>query len=812
MVKKPAQSSWLFFLRILFVAVFVSVMVIGSLFSLHYGLEEPHLAHPVHVLNPDAAKRGLMPRPAARLESMAVVLPCAQEGQFAVKTVWSIWNTSNPNLLREILVVDDGSQPPLEYTLRDGGLIGEPWSPPVKVLRHEKTIGLIGAKNTGGYAAVSDVIVFLDCHVKPRPGWDEAIVKQMSRHGDHRTVVVPQIGMLNADTWEEIPSNSFHRACFVSWDIDFPWIAAEYVRNDEVPVMSGGLLAISRQWWHETEGYDPEMLGWGGENIDQSLRSWLCGGRIELAEGAIIAHMFRVTDKPQTHAKYHAEGADVGKNKLRAAKAWMGDFVDKVLDNPEFGDFKTGVKTLGNMSHFDRVKEKLQCTDFTHFLDKFHYIYFDSGYIPKEIFQIQEVTTGFCLERQNGPEHGSNPVSLVPCLPTHEEAVMKQQWQLSNARYGKECCSGLMHWNTLQCLDTQGRGSAVNTWECQIDGMNANQRIELTASGELKRDGKECAGPSRRGLGSVSHATRQATDVSVVKLDGGKIRLSVPTKDKAVKACASPGPDSNVIFHTCNDLDHDETFTIASKQTGFEVRDVNGRCLDAAGEGKPILYMCYEEVNPNQIWIIDDDNHLCLAHDRSQFCLHIEWTEDMARKPGSAELKNCGGNDGQKFHQERRDEGGYFLRHPSTDLCLTSGRTADGAAGPSLSLGPCEPNAYWEEKPDSGLKFGASGSCIDTAGGSRPILYPCYTPQVDTQAFSYDAIAQAVRVKGNKAGGKHRAFSQCVDVDPLPPQSVEVKDCSTMRHRGVQWKKLNTIVPHEWKIWQKMQQRHAITA
>ena len=36
----------------------------------------------------------------------------------------------------------------------------------------------------------------------------------------------------------------------------------------------------SRAWWNETEGYDKQMQGWGGENIDQSLRIWLCGGEI----------------------------------------------------------------------------------------------------------------------------------------------------------------------------------------------------------------------------------------------------------------------------------------------------------------------------------------------------------------------------------------------------------------------------------------------------------------------------------------------------------------------------------------------------
>lgn len=40
--------------------------------------------------------------------------------------------------------------------------------------RHNKTLGLIAAKKTGGNAALGDVVVFFDCHVKPRDGWEEA--------------------------------------------------------------------------------------------------------------------------------------------------------------------------------------------------------------------------------------------------------------------------------------------------------------------------------------------------------------------------------------------------------------------------------------------------------------------------------------------------------------------------------------------------------------------------------------------------------------------------------------------------------------
>lgn len=36
-------------------------------------------------------------------------------------------------------------------------------------------------------------------------------------------------------------------------------------------------------------GYDSSMRSWGGENIDQSLRTWLCGGEIVYAEGSRVA-------------------------------------------------------------------------------------------------------------------------------------------------------------------------------------------------------------------------------------------------------------------------------------------------------------------------------------------------------------------------------------------------------------------------------------------------------------------------------------------------------------------------------------------
>ena len=89
--------------------------------------------------------------------------------------------------------------------------------------------------------------------------------------------------------------------CYLTFDAEFKWTQDT---TDFVPVMSGGLLAISKRWWDQLGGLDPDMRGWGGENIDQSLRIWRCGGEIVSAPTSYVAHMWRDPNKPQTRSKY----------------------------------------------------------------------------------------------------------------------------------------------------------------------------------------------------------------------------------------------------------------------------------------------------------------------------------------------------------------------------------------------------------------------------------------------------------------------------------------------------------------------------
>ena len=151
--------------------------------------------------------------------TLSVVLPCAFEYEYMIKTVKSVVEATPADVLKEVVVVDDGSAPPLKPTFPEGE-----GDYKVKWLRHDKPMGLINSKRTGGDAATGDIIVFFDCHVKPDPNYWRPMVEAIG--DNYKRVVVPVITNLDVDTWTEFgrPSSSGGGGmskCYLSFDSEF---------------------------------------------------------------------------------------------------------------------------------------------------------------------------------------------------------------------------------------------------------------------------------------------------------------------------------------------------------------------------------------------------------------------------------------------------------------------------------------------------------------------------------------------------------------------------------------------------------------
>jgi len=423
-------------------------------------------------------------------QTISVVLPCAEEREYALRTVQSVFEMTPADILHEIVVVDDGSNPPLSRTHLQPD-VQKKYK--VTLRRHDDTVGLIGAKKTGGDAATGDLVIFFDCHVAPQKDWYKDFLELISTN--YRRMVIPQITSLDVDTWTQIGRGGGMSKCYVTWDGDFKWGGTD---DMYMGMLSGGLLGMSKRWWIETGGYDVHMLGWGGENIDQGIRCWVCGGEIVAAPNSQVAHMWR-TGNAKTGARYKHIG-DTIMNRARAIHAWSGEFARKLDDFPTFAGRKNrnGEPWYGDMSNFQEVKDRLQgCRPFAWYLRRFKSIYEDAGLLPPEIFMLKNQNKGECLFFMGSAGTsgaGREDVRLASC----DENNHRYFWHVGNRRTSDgSCCSGLRAWNTEQCFEgLQGEGEA-KTGICEVSGSNSAQHWRFR-DGQLQDGTGKCLGTSAK--------------------------------------------------------------------------------------------------------------------------------------------------------------------------------------------------------------------------------------------------------------------------------------------------------------------------
>lgn len=386
---------------------------------------------------------------------ISVVLPCASEGEYTRKTVLSFCERTPADVLQEIIVVDDGSDPPLE-----GELKGVEARCRMRLLRHKDTMGLMIAKQTGGDAALGEFIGFFDCHVAPNRGWHAEIIRLLKL--SPRRLVVPTITDLDIDTWDERPHAQTYAKCYIDWNADFMWFEDS---SDYIPIISGGLVATSREWWNMSGGFDKKMRGWGGENIDQSLRAWLCGGDILRAKSSRIAHMWRVGGDMRTRVRYkRITSAD---NTGRVAAAWFDDFLPK---------FQRGrlLHSKIDVSNILERKKALGCKPFAYFIHRFRRVYRTGGVLPIEAFKLK--SKNGCVTRQG------NHYGIDNC----EKASI---FHFGNMNKGKKgmCCSGIREWNTLECFDRLDPNGPL-PYFCDVTGGNLNQQWVMLPDGRLQHN------------------------------------------------------------------------------------------------------------------------------------------------------------------------------------------------------------------------------------------------------------------------------------------------------------------------------------
>eukprot|EP00092_Neocalanus_flemingeri_P039756 GFUD01043295.1.p1 GENE.GFUD01043295.1~~GFUD01043295.1.p1 ORF type:complete len:577 (-),score=160.56 GFUD01043295.1:148-1878(-) len=369
-----------------------------------------------------------------------------------IRSVHSVINRSPPQLVKEIILVDDASDSSQSHL---GTRLEEYMSRLpvlVRILRSASRAGLIRARLLGASQATAPVLTFLDSHVECSQGWLQPLLAQVA--ADRHAVVSPVIDIISDQTFEYIALTEVSVGGF-DWSLNFNW----FVRPDEgrdksiplpTPTMAGGLFSVDREYFYSVGAYDEGMDVWGAENLEMAFRVWMCGGHLLIHPCSHVGHVFRKT------SPYTFPGGTekvLNKNKMRLAEVWMDEWKEFFTATvPSSRTIDTG-----DLSERRLLRSELRCNSFRWYLETVY---------PESSLPLHSLHLGQVMHEDTGH-----------CLDTLARKVQEKAG--TAACHGE---GGNQVWSyTAQhqlragdvCLDAAGRDGAVNLWPCH--GLQGNQ-------------------------------------------------------------------------------------------------------------------------------------------------------------------------------------------------------------------------------------------------------------------------------------------------------------------------------------------------
>ena len=237
------------------------------------------------------------PAPAAFIPVLpvSVIVPCFEAPQALALTLAGLERQDYPRALLEVVVVDDGSSPPLRVPASTGLAVRT-------VRQPRRGFGLARARNAGARAASHDILVFLDGDVVGEAGLLTAHARWHHAVSDALTLgfcACVSVGDVDAAAVRERPASLGD--LFAGRAFDAPWLERHMARTAELTsghqdlfrAVTGHNLGISRAFFEEVGGFDESFARYGGEDTEFGYRVQMRGGLLVPAREAFGWHQGR---------------------------------------------------------------------------------------------------------------------------------------------------------------------------------------------------------------------------------------------------------------------------------------------------------------------------------------------------------------------------------------------------------------------------------------------------------------------------------------------------------------------------------------
>lgn len=299
-----------------------------------------------------------------------------------LRTVYSVLETSPEKLVNEVILVDDGSE---DLTLQRTVDIHVENVEKLKLVRNERSLGLMMARQKGIDATISQYFIVLDGHIEVTPGWLEPIIYRLVQQPN--ALLTSHIGVIDRETFHF--SIGRHDQVFIWFDqltLGEQWVpyTEDFIktRNGSVEpidyvLIPGMMVAMRKAFFLQLGGFDPGMEVWGTEHMELSVKVWLCGGRVEMVPCSRLGHLYR----PAPWQRINHNSQYLSKNMLRFILVWMdGDLQSLALEVQHKGNISQ-VVDAGDVQDRHQLRIDNKCKPYQYYIDQI--IRLSNVFIPR---------------------------------------------------------------------------------------------------------------------------------------------------------------------------------------------------------------------------------------------------------------------------------------------------------------------------------------------------------------------------------------------------------------------------------------------
>ncbi|XP_060562485.1 polypeptide N-acetylgalactosaminyltransferase 13-like [Ruditapes philippinarum] len=317
------------------------------------------------------------------LPEVSIVITFREESvPSLLRTVYSVLETSPDRLIKEVILVDDGSK---DEFLKAAVEIHATNVDKIKLLRNEQALGLMRARQRGIEETGSDYFIVLDGHIEVTPGWLEPVLYRLVQ--EPNALLTSHIMVLNKETFEI--SRGDHDIAFMFFDqitLNELWVkyTNDYraYRNGSVSpipygIVPGMMTAMRKSFFLQLGGFDPGMEIWGVEHMELSVKTWLCGGVVEMLPCSKIGHIYRAAP----WQSFHPHQRYVSKNMMRFAHVWMDGYLQKLALRVQHKSNLSHWPDPGDLEDRHKIRRENNCKPYQYYVDKIQNM--THNYVPK---------------------------------------------------------------------------------------------------------------------------------------------------------------------------------------------------------------------------------------------------------------------------------------------------------------------------------------------------------------------------------------------------------------------------------------------